>query len=530
HARGRVETWFLGAWTIAPLLRELLPGARIETHPRYSDLSHAGVASLTSLPPRSAVVAFSAEKVYELAERLRRRRGGAAVVLGALSPRTRNAQVAMYQAGEVHYLVATDAIGMGLNMDVDHVAFAALDKFDGREARALGADELAQIAGRAGRFQRAGSFGTLQEVGPLPPPVAQAIEGHAFPPLQHLVWRSSDLDFSSPAALLAALRRPSPRPELRRIERADDFDALLQLAQSPEICRRASAPETVELLWEVCRIPDFRKLLVDSHVRLLARIFEQLSGPRGQIDEGWMARRIARLDDVDGDIDTLMGRLAFIRTWTYIAHQSAWVDDPRHWQERTMAIEGELSDALHHQLTQRFVARRDRSWSGPREPEGRADEANPFRRLLGLDLPHRPGSVEGEGEGEEGEGAWADRLCAAEHGAIRLEGGALTFEGRALARLGRGPDLLHPELLLTLDEGIRGGARAQLHRRLLAWIRDAVAGLLGPLAEVDPRATPALRGLAYQLVQGLGTIPRRPAEAQVGGLSPADRRLLEGWG
>ncbi|MEZ4382829.1 MAG: helicase-related protein [Nannocystaceae bacterium] len=207
RARGRVETWVLGAWTIAPLLRELLPDARIDSRPRFSELRHVGESKLSSLPPRTAVVAFTAERVYELAERLRRRRGGAAVVLGALSPRTRNAQVAMYQAGEVDYLVATDAIGMGLNMDVDHVAFAGLDKFDGREHRPLERDELAQIAGRAGRFQRDGTFGTIEEVGPLPPPVAAAIERHSFAPLPRLVWRSADLDFRSIDALIASLRQ-----------------------------------------------------------------------------------------------------------------------------------------------------------------------------------------------------------------------------------------------------------------------------------------------------------------------------------
>lgn len=530
RSRGAVETWFLGASTVAPLIRELLPKVRIESRPRLSELRYAGDAALTSLPRRSAVVAFSAERVYELAERLRRRRGGAAVVLGALSPRTRNAQVAMYQAGEVDYLVATDAIGMGLNMDVEHVAFAALDKFDGREVRPLERDELAQIAGRAGRYRSDGTFGAISEVGPLPASLVSAIERHAFAPLSHLIWRNSDLDLRSTGHLIESLRVRSPRPELRRVERADDFDALTQLASSPEIRDRARGRGMTALLWDVCRIPDFRRLMLDSHVRLLARIFVQLSGPTGRLDVDWMAQRIARLDDPDGDIATLMGRIAFIRTWTYIANHAEWVVDARHWQERTSAIENDLSDALHERLTERFVSRRERTRVIPAAARP-VDEANPFRRLLGLELPAGPqgeGSAEGEAEAAD---AWVERFVEAEHRAIEGRGSEVFFGERRVAHLRRGPDLLHPEVVLSVDEELGAGARARIHRRLIAWSRDEVAALLGPLsAEPLSSASPALRGLHYQLVRDLGCIAADAGSAQLGSLRAGERGLLRELG
>ncbi|HWB80292.1 MAG TPA: helicase-related protein, partial [Nannocystaceae bacterium] len=355
RARGISETWLLGAETMRPMVEALLPTAHIERHPRFSNLSYVGTLGLGGLPPRTAVVAFSVPDVYELAERLRQRHGGTAVVLGALSPRTRNAQVARYEAGEVHYMVATDAIGMGLNMDVDRVVFAALHKFDGSEVRPLEPTELAQIAGRAGRYTRDGAFGTLRPLPGLPARVAAAIEGHQFPPIRRLVWRNDELDFASLDALRESLHERPRHRALQVVARADDHDALVSLARIEEVRARAHGAEQVELLWEVCRIPDFRKLMLDSHVQLLAAIYLQLSGPSGMIDVDWMATRIKRLDDTSGDIDALTQRIAFIRTWTYVASHERWVPNAEHWQEVTRAIEDRCSDALHERLTERFA-------------------------------------------------------------------------------------------------------------------------------------------------------------------------------
>src|SRR5204862_278971 len=360
HARGREETMILGSESLKPMVRALLPKAEITTRPRFSTLSYVGPAKLSRLPPRSAIVAFSAEQVYAVAEMLRRMRGGAAVVMGALSPRTRNAQVAMYQAGEVDYLVATDAIGMGLNMDVDHVAFAGLSKFDGNRRRRLTPAEMAQIAGRAGRHQRDGTFGSLTLEGDalaeFRPEEIERIEEHRFEPLEFLYWRESKLDFASVGALIKSLERRPVRREVRAAPEAIDLAVLKVLAGDSDVMTLATTPHLVERLWAVCGVPDFRKTGPEHHARLVGRLFAYLA--EGHVPQAWYAEQVARLDNVQGDIDTLADRIAGIRTWAYIAHRRDWLADPEGMAARTMAVEEKLSDALHERLTQRFVDRR----------------------------------------------------------------------------------------------------------------------------------------------------------------------------
>jgi ATP-dependent RNA helicase SUPV3L1/SUV3 len=546
HARGRLETWFLGSETARPLVGELLPTAGIHRDPRLSRLSYSGVHSLGSLPPRTAVVAFSVEDVYAIAERLRRRHGGTAVVLGALSPRTRNAQVAMYQAGEVQHLVATDAIGMGLNLDVDRVVFAALQKFDGRELRPLEPAELGQIAGRAGRYTRDGTFGTLRSphgsAGPgpvLPPRVVEAIESHRFAPSRRAIWRNADLDFSSLEALVQSLRQRPRHGRLQLVERCEDFEVLLQLSRHDDVRDRAVGAEAIALLWDVCRIPDFRKLLLDSHAQLLGAIYAQLSGPTGRIDRDWMARRIARLDDTDGDIDTLMNRLAFIRTWTYISHHDHWVHDASHWREVTRDIEDRHSDALHRRLTERFVDdARGPTGAQPvprrsRRPRARSsapeiDPDNPFGRLRDLELPDAPGDEE-----PDDDRAWVQPLVDAPFEAFDIDrDGRIAHHGACIATLRRGADLLHPEVVLSpACRTMGGGDVARVTRRLVAWTQDAIGELLAPVRGIDGNALgPAGRGLVYQLEQGLGTVDVRDAAAQTKTLAAADRDRLRAAG
>ena len=360
HTRGREETMILGSEALRPMIRALVPDAEIVARPRFSTLSYAGAKKISRLPKRSAIVAFSAEEVYAVAEMLRRLRGGAAVVMGALSPRTRNAQVAMFQAGEVDYLVATDAIGMGLNMDVAHVAFAGLHKFDGRRQRRLTVGEMAQIAGRAGRHQRDGTFGSITEEGPgaFGPEEVLAIEEHRFPRLDHLYWRDGDPDRSSLDALIAALERRPDSPVLRPAPQATDLAVLKRLADEPEVRDRTRSPAAVARLWAACGLPDFRKLGVDPHARFVSRLHGWLGEGNGHIPHQWFADEIARLDTAGGDVETLAGRIAAIRTYAYIAHRVDWLAEPAHWAERTRAIEERLSDALHASLTQRFVDKR----------------------------------------------------------------------------------------------------------------------------------------------------------------------------
>jgi len=345
HARGLHETLFLGAATMRDAISAMVPEAAFVTRERFSELTYTGSKKISRMPGRSAIVGFSVENVYAIAELLRRTKGGAAVVMGALSPRTRNAQVDMYQNGDVDYLVATDAIGMGLNLDIKHVAFSALAKFDGRKMRHLFPEELAQIAGRAGRHTTSGTFGVTGEAPPLDDQVAEAITQHRFRPVAKLQWRNSNLQFGSVKRLIQTLEERTNDDWLTRVRESDDLGALKALAADELVAARATDGPSVRLLWDVCRIPDFRGISGGEHAALLTRIFTDLH-QSGKVDESWLALQVARIDRPDGDIDMLSKRLAFIRTWTYVAQRKGWVRDESHWREATRAVEDRLSDAL----------------------------------------------------------------------------------------------------------------------------------------------------------------------------------------
>ena len=552
HARGESETMFLGADTIRPLLRRLVPEAEVISRPRFSTLSYLGPRKLTRLPPRSAVIAFSAAEVYALAELLRRQSGGTAVVLGALSPRTRNAQVALFEAGEVDYLVATDAIGMGLNLNLDHVAFTRLGKFDGRLARRLTPAEVGQIAGRAGRHMSDGTFGASGELAGLDGDLVEAVEQHRFDPLEQLYWRNRRLDFESPGRLLESLEARPPTPVLVRAREGDDQLALAALTKDPEIARRAGGGAAVRLLWQVCQIPDFQKILSDQHAALLARIYRHLMDGDGRLPTGWVAKQVARIDRADGDIDALMARIANVRTWTYVSHRGDWLDDAPHWQERTRTIEDRLSDALHQRLTERFIDRRT---------------AVLLRRLrAGEDLV---GAVRANGEVLV-EGQHLGRLKgfrfivdgSAERDAVRpLEAAArralvtevprrlrrleqdpdkvfdlddraqILWKDAPVARLEAGPTALAPRVRPLASDLLDGAQRERLRRRLGSWLRGHIERRLRPLLRLgDAELSGPARGIAFQLTESLGTLPRREVAKQIAGLTRGERRALAALG
>lgn len=557
HARGYAETMILGSNSLRPMLKALVPDAEIIGRPRFSTLTYAGARKLSRLPKRSAIVAFSAEEVYAVAEAIRRLRGGAAVVMGALSPRTRNAQVAMFQAGEVDYLVATDAIGMGLNMDVAHVAFAGLHKFDGHRRRRLTVAEMAQIAGRAGRHQRDGTFGALVDDGPgaFAPEEVLAIEEHQVPPLSHLYWREGSPDFASLDALIDSLER-KPRDEvLRAAPQAVDLAVLKKLAEEDWVRARARHPVILRRLWAACGLPDFRKLGVDPHARFVGRVFQHLSEGRGHLPHQWFADEIARLDRLDGDVETLAGRIAAARSWAYIAHRSDWLEDPAHWAGRTRELEERLSDALHASLTQRFVDKRTTA----------------LLRQIGAGAGHLPVVVGPEGEvtveeHELGridgfrfrvapEAKAADKrllLSAAEKhlsGEFAKRGGALidapdealslgadapvvVWQSHVVARLESGPVLTRPQVVLDraldcLDRTLRDKARA----RIAAWVEGQVRRHVPALVMLDgavrdPEAPGVLRAFIAALADAGGIAPRESLSTSLDHLEPGPRRWL----
>ena len=543
HARGREETMILGSSTMEPMVRALVPDAEIVTRPRFSTLTHAGARKLSRIPPRSAIVAFSAEQVYAVAEMLRRFRGGAAVVMGALSPQTRNAQVALYQSGEVDYLVATDAIGMGLNLDIDHVAFAGLSKFDGQRQRRLTHAEMAQIAGRAGRHQRDGTFGTLSGTGghdaAFTDEEVYAIEEHRFQPLTRLFWREAEPRFDSLNALINDLECAPDRPELVLAPEAIDLSVLKRLAEEPEIAASIRTRGQVRRFWEACSLPDFRHQGSETHARFVARLWQELA--HGPLASDHAPRAIAQLDNVTGDIDTLQGRIAAIRSWAYIAQRPDWVLAREEMAERARAVEARLSDALHARLTERFVNRR----------------TSVLMKKLGPDAALLPVTLDGDDVRVDGEAIGQLRgfrfqvdpaarhddhkllMAAAErhlpallatraqtlvaaitpdpHGRIpeppALVAGAICWRGEVLARLRQSRSIVVPQItpapaLDRLPVGVRGDILAALTIWLMRHLKP-----LAPLARLESASGeisggPELRALLIRLVDGGGIVSR----------------------
>ena len=528
--RGREETMLIGAGTMRPLVEQLIPGVNVVSRPRLSNLSFAGDRKITRLPRRSAIVAFSAEEVYAIAELIRRQKGGAAVVLGALSPRTRNAQVEIYQSGDVDYLVATDAIGMGLNLDVDHIAFAGDSKFDGHHYRKLNPAEFGQIAGRAGRHLRDGTFGTTGRAPPFEQELVEAIEDHRFESVRQVQWRNSDLDLRSIPGLLDSLNIQPQESGLTRALIAEDMTTLEILARNHDVSRLAQGKPAVSRLWEVCGLPDYRKIAPMQHAELAMTLYLRLMR-HGRLDPDWYGGQLAALDRVDGEIDTLSARIAQLRTWTYVANRPDWLPDPEHWQGVARLVEDRLSDALHERLASRFVDRRTsvlmrrlrenamleaevtatgdvlvegqhvgllqgfRFTADPKAggPEAKALNAAALKALAG-ELEARASRV----------------VLAGDEAFVLSHDGLVRWIGEPVARLTAGEKVLEPRLRLMVDDHLPAQAREQIETRLAAWLKHHVTKLLGPLQILEnaESVNGIARGIAYQAAEALGVLER----------------------
>ncbi len=552
NRRGREETLVLGAATMRPIVDKLLPGANVLSRPRLSSLTFAGEKKITRLPRRSAIVAFSAVEVYAIAELIRRQRGGAAVVLGALSPRTRNAQVALYQSGDVDYLVATDAIGMGLNLDVDHVAFAADSKFDGYQFRRLNPSELAQIAGRAGRAMRDGTFGTTGRCPPFDRELVQALESHSFEPVRVLQWRNTQLDFASLGALQASLAATPGEAGLTRAPVAEDILVLEHAARDPDVRDTARNRAAIERLWEVCQVPDYRKIAPATHAELIVTLYGFV-GQGGSIPTDWFARQVAQADRTDGDIDTLSNRIAHVRTWTFIANRPDWLADPEHWQGVTRAVEDKLSDAMHERLTERFVDRRT-SVLMRRLRENTMLETEIGKTGEVVVEGHAIGRLDGfmfaadaSAGGSEAKAlhaaaqkalageidARAARLAQAPDEQIVLASdGVIRWLGDAVGKLTGGDDVVRPRLRIVADEQLTGASREAVQARLDLWLKTHIEKLLAPLFALSGAedVTGMARGVAFQLVEGLGVLDRQRIADEVKGLDQPARATLRKYG
>ena len=553
HARGRSETLLLGAQTMREAIADLIPGANFISRPRLSKLTYSGQKKITRLPQRSAVVAFSASEVYSIAELIRRQRGGAAVVLGALSPRTRNAQVALYQSGDVDFLVATDAIGMGLNLDVDHVAFSATRKFDGQNHRNLTPLELSQIAGRAGRHMNDGTFGVTASAEPFDSDTIERLETHNFESVRVLQWRNRDLDFRTLEGLKHSLREAPSLQRLVRARAADDVIALETVSADRDIAATAAAPAAITKLWEVCQIPDYRKISGQSHAELVASIFGYLMGPDERIPEDWFAKQVGLADRTDGDIDTLANRIAHIRTWTFVSNRGAWLRDPEHWQGKTREIEDRLSDALHEQLTQRFVDLRTSAlMKGMRDKDeltaeiaadGAIHVENHFvGRLKGFRFQLDPSADGVQGKATRNAAAQVlarelamrvRRVAAAQPDALSVNRrGRILWREEEIGQLEATDDPLKPSVSLLADEYLSGPDREKVQARLEAWLTQTIAERLKPLVDIGNAEDIAglARGIAFRLRENLGVLKRETVAEEIKSLDQNARAQLRKYG
>ncbi|TVR07201.1 MAG: helicase, partial [Salinarimonadaceae bacterium] len=548
NQRGREETLLIGASTMKQLVEALIPGVHVVTRPRLSQLTFAGGRKLSRLPARTAIVAFSAEEVYAIAELIRRQRGGAAVVLGALSPRTRNAQVALYQSGDVDYLVATDAVGMGLNLDVDHVAFASDRKFDGHRFRKLFPAEIGQIAGRAGRHLADGTFGSTGRCDPFEVEMIDRVENHVFEPARILQWRNPELDFRSVETLQASLSETPREPGLTRAPIGEDIAALDIIARDRELHALARGREAVERLWQVCQVPDYRKVSPASHADLVGALYRFLMSD-GFVPDDWFSKQINQLDRADGDIDTLSYRIAQIRTWSFVANRPDWLRKPEHWQSLTRKVEDRLSDALHERLASRFVDRRTSvlmrrlrenvmleaviSATGDVTVEGQH-----VGQLHGFSFVPDPGADSAEaktlrhaaqkalaGEIEQR----AERFAsAADTAFVIASDGVIRWTGDPVARLEPGEKIFDPGLRILADEHLTGPARDKVEARLKAWLKAHIVRTLGPVLDLENAETlPGIaRGIAFQIAEALGVLERAKVLQEVRALDQEGRAAL----
>ncbi len=553
HRRGTEETMLLGAATMKPILEAMLPKTSFIARPRFSKLTYAGVKKMTRLPRRSAIVAFSAEMVYSVAELIRRQNGGAAVVLGALSPRTRNAQVALYQSGDVDYIVATDAIGMGLNMNVDHVAFAATRKFDGFQYRQLSPGELGQVAGRAGRYMNDGTFGCTGEAEAFDQETIDRLENHNFDRIRSLQWRNPELDFGSLERLRRSLTAMPRQDGLTRAQAGPDIQALEAVIRDADVTGLATSRSEVELLWSVCQLPDYRNISPAEHAHLVGRVFQFLARPPGFISEDWFSRQLKHCENTEGDLDTLSNRISHVRTWTFIANRGNWLKAPLYWQQRAREIEERLSDALHERLTQRFIDRRtsvlmrrlaqkEELMSSVEEDGAIHVEGEYVGRIKGFNFipdgtseSHEQRTLKAAAVQAVGTEIQARANAAATSADPDLKltrDGNIIWNHEPIGFIEAGESLLKPVARVLASDFLSGQPREDVQLRLQKFLDRHVATLLEPLLKLQENEAlqGIARGIAFRIVETLGVLPRETVAEDVKSLTQEDRAVLRAQG
>ncbi len=554
YSRGNLETIFLGSLTIKKLILSIIPDIEIITRPRLSKLTYSGSKKISKLPKRTAIVAFSINRVYEIADFIRQQNGGAAVVLGALSPRTRNAQVEIYQSGGADYLVATDAIGMGLNSDIDHVMFDSIKKYDGKKYRPLFPIEIAQIAGRAGRYKNDGTFSISSNLDPLEPEIINNIENHRFEYNKSIKWRNSDLDFSSLNNLLASLSLAPPDKIYSLNKQCEDAFFLEYISSANIISHQSLSYEKIKLLWEICQMPDYRKNGIENHSAIIAKVYNDLTGSKEYIDDAWLEKEVKYASNIDGDIDSLSNKISYIRTCNYITNKKNWIKDPVYWQELTRKIEDKLSDALHNKLTNRFIDRHASVLISTSKNQNlsniKLDSNNQimingelFGNINGLKFINITNKI-GLNENKSAKSALnriiklelekiTENILSSEKDDFILDNNNhIIWNSCPVAEIKKGSNILSPNIRLIKDTFLSANNIEKIFKKISTWLDEYISDTLSDLIKLDRNNSLKgyLSGLKYTMKNNLGIIDRNKISIKIADLNKDEKIIFRSYG
>jgi len=553
NLRGKKLTMFMGANTIKNIISKLDGDIEFINKDRLSKLVYIGHKKISRIERKSAIIAFSTEEVYAIAELVRRQKGGAAIVMGSLSPKTRNAQVNLYQSGDVDYLVATDAIGMGINMDLDNVYFSNLKKFDGKKLRKLNLSEIGQIAGRAGRYLNDGSFGITGDVEKINADEIDLIENHKFEEIRTLYWRNSKLNFTNSSNLLKSLEEKSNYEWLKRINECEDEKVLKYFLKENNSKINNSNENQLKLLWECCQIPDFVKKNYGQHLEVVNKVFEFLNGKKGKITNQYMKKQLQQLDKLEGNVDSLSNRIANVRTWSYVANKVNWVENQDYWIERTKNLEDKLSDRLHEELTKSFIDKRASVLSkGLKQDITFKTEILENRKVLinkhligqlnglKLELDLKVGALDTDIKSlkkaakQNVQPEILNRIKQIKKSAlIELKDDfKIYWKDFPIAKLSPGKDYLNPEISLLIDDMIDNVDKSDFSRFIQGWINKKISLDLKSLTDLKNIITKntTIRALAYQLYENNGVIKRENVKDFIKKLNQDERKILRNLG
>ena len=553
NLRGSKLTMLMGSSTIRNIISKLDDDIEFINRERLSKLSYIGHKKISRIDRKTAIIAFSAEEVYAIAELIRRQKGGSAIVMGSLSPKTRNAQVELYQSGDVDFLVATDAIGMGINMDLDHIYFSNLKKFDGRKLRRLNLSEIGQIAGRAGRYLNDGNFGITGNCKELNSEEVELLENHKFEELQFLYWRNSNLNFNNSFALIKSLDERPNKDWLRKINECEDEKALKFFLRDKDLLNEEFNSEKLNLLWECCQIPDFVKKTYGNHYEVIGNVFKYLISKKGKISNDYMRLQLIKLDKLEGNVDSLSNRIANVRTWSYVSNKNNWVENQNYWIEKTKLLEDKLSDRLHEELTKTFIDKRAsilaRGLKQDMEFNTKILENNKVMidnqyigKINGLKLilDLKKGALETDIKSlkkaaRQTVGPELEKRIQTiiDTGIVELKDDfKIYWHDFAIARLTSGKDYLNPNIDLIVDDILENNQKEKLTNFLNKWMKNKINTILKSLIDLKDlkEKNSSIKALAYQLYENNGVLKRDQVSEYLKNLEQEERKILRNLG